>query len=92
LTAAFQNAERDSWAGWEGSADVDMNEGGLDTVSKILWRRIDDTGMLVPINPKENLNESELIPHSRGNAQVSSPAITAKISHPELTSCDSGPV
>ncbi|RYP03280.1 hypothetical protein DL765_010560 [Monosporascus sp. GIB2] len=36
-----------SWAGWQGGRDVEMNEGGLGTVSKIIWWKINDTGIFV---------------------------------------------
>lgn len=44
-----------SWAGWRGGADVEMNEGGLDTASKIVWWKIDDTGALVKVNPDRTI-------------------------------------
>ncbi|CZR67555.1 uncharacterized protein PAC_17454 [Phialocephala subalpina] len=41
-----------SWAGWIGGEDVYMNESGLDTISKIVWWKIDDdTGDWVKLNP-----------------------------------------
>ncbi|KAK3357960.1 heterokaryon incompatibility protein-domain-containing protein [Lasiosphaeria hispida] len=33
-----------SWAGWRGGADVELNEGGLKPVSKIIWWKMGDAG------------------------------------------------
>ena len=44
-----------SWAGWTGGADVQMNASGLDTVSRILWWKIDDTGVWVKLNPDRTI-------------------------------------
>ncbi|KAK0716335.1 heterokaryon incompatibility protein-domain-containing protein [Lasiosphaeris hirsuta] len=33
-----------SWAGWRGGADVEMDEGGLEPVSRIIWWKMDNAG------------------------------------------------
>jgi len=37
-----------SWAGWRGGADVEMNEGGLKPISKIIWWKMDGDAAAAP--------------------------------------------